>query len=130
MPRIRSAKRRIEQARIRLRDVEAEVHNEVSQVFREVNEEYKDIRVAERSVELQTEALRIQRRKFENGRATSRDVLTSTSVLTEAKVAAVSALYDYNVALMKLHRVRGAHGLGGELSSGGARRRHGHDSQR
>jgi len=106
--RIRSAKRRIEQARIRLRDVEAEVHNEVSLVFREVNEEYKDIRVAERSVELQTEALRIQRRKFENGRATSRDVLTSTSVLTEAKVAAVSALYDYNVALMKLHRVRGA----------------------
>jgi outer membrane protein TolC len=63
--------------------------------------------VANRAVELQAEALRIQRRKFENGRATSRDVLTSTSVLTQAKVEAVRALYDYNVALMKLHRVRG-----------------------
>ena len=54
------------------------------------------------------EALRIRREEFANGKATSREVLDTISILNRAKFARVSAVYDYNIALRDLHRARGA----------------------
>lgn len=106
--RIRRARYEIDLARIRMEDLETQILTEVAGAHREVLEAYRDIPVADRSVERATESLRIQREKFAGGRATSREVLDSTTLLANARVAQVAALYNYNVALQALHRARGA----------------------
>ena len=70
-------------------------------------ESYRDIGVASKSRAQATESLRIQQEKFRNGRATSQEVLISTSLLTNTRAAYVNAVYTYNVALRNLHRARG-----------------------
>ena len=67
-----------------------------------------DIAVARRSIEKAEESLRIQREKFATGRATSREVLESTALVTNTRFTHIRALYSYNIALRELHRVRGA----------------------
>lgn len=97
----------VDAAEVRLRELEAIVRTEVAEAYRAVLEAYDDIAVARRSITRSEESLRIQREKFRNGRATSREVLESTALLTNSRFAYFSALYDYNVALRDLHRARG-----------------------
>jgi outer membrane protein len=106
--RLRRAKREAEQSRIAYRDLEAQVQTEVAEAHREVLEDFKDIAVAQKTVEQSEESLRIQQRKYENGRATNREVLLTTTQLTDSRVNLVTSLYAYQVALQRLHRVRGA----------------------
>lgn len=106
--RIQRSRYEVDLARIRRRDLEDIVRREVAESFRRVQESYKDIAVATRSVERQAEALRIRREEFANGKATSREVLDTISILNNAKFAKVAAVYDYNIALRDLHRARGA----------------------
>jgi outer membrane protein len=105
--RIQRARYELDVSRLALRDLEAQVRNEIASRYREADEAYRDIAVAQRSIERSEESLRIQREKFQNGRATSREVLDSTALVTEAKVAYLRALYSYNVAIQELHRARG-----------------------
>jgi len=106
--RIQRARHEVEVSRLQLRDLETGIRTELARAYREVVESYADIAVAERSIERSEEALRIQREKFQNGRATSREVLESTATLTDARFSAVTSVYDYNIALRNLHRARGA----------------------
>ena len=106
--RIRRSRHELDIARLRLRDLETQVRTEVARAYREVVERFRDIEVADRSRKRQRESLRIQREKFNNGRATSREVLDSTALLTEAEASYVTSLYSYNIALRDLHRARGA----------------------
>ena len=106
--RLRRAKREAEQTRIAYRDLEAQVQTEVAESHREVIEDFKDISVAQKTVQQSEESLRIQQRKYENGRATNREVLLTTTQLTDSRVNLVTSLYAYQVALQRLHRVRGA----------------------
>jgi outer membrane protein TolC len=106
--RLRRAKREAEQSRIAYADLEAQVQTEVAEAHRDIVEDFKDIAVAQKTVEQSEESLRIQQRKYENGRATNREVLLSTTQLTESRVNLVTSLYAYQVALQRLHRVRGA----------------------
>jgi len=106
--RIQRSRYEVDLARIRRRDLEDVVRREAAETFRRVQETYKDIAVAKRSVERQDEALRIRREEFANGKATSREVLDTISILNGAKFARVAAVYDYNIALRDLHRARGA----------------------
>ena len=106
--RIRRASREAEVAQVALRDLEQTIHNEVASAHRDVVEAYKDIAVADRSIRRSEENLRIQRGKFNNGRATSQEVLESTALLTQSRFDYISALYRYNNALSALHRARGA----------------------
>ena len=106
--RIRRVRYEYEIARLQLRDLQTAIRTEVAQAFRNVTEAYDDIAVAKRNVDSQTESLRIQQEKFRSGRATSREVLDSTSLLTSTQIDHVTAIYDYNIALRELHRARGA----------------------
>jgi outer membrane protein TolC len=106
--RIQRSRYEVDLARIRRRDLEDIVRREAAETFRRVQETYKDIAVAKRSVERQDEALRIRREEFANGKATSREILDTISILNRAKFARVAAVYDYNIALRDLHRARGA----------------------
>ena len=106
--RIRRARHDVERAALRLADLETFVRTEIAQAYRGVVESYKDIAVADRSRKKSEESLRIQRAKFNADRATSRDVLESTALLSDSSFGYVAALYNYNVALRELHRVRGA----------------------
>jgi outer membrane protein TolC len=105
--RIQRARRQIETARVQLIDLEASIQTEVADAFRTVRESYLDIAVGKRSIERSEENLRIQREKFANGRATSQEVLQSTSLLTDSRFNYISAIYSYKNALRELHRVRG-----------------------
>jgi outer membrane protein TolC len=106
--RIRRARYEMDLARIRMEDVEVRILTELAEAHREVVEAHRDIPVANRAVERATESLRIQREKFAGGRATSREVLDSTTLLSNARVAQVTTVYNYNIALQRLHRARGA----------------------
>ncbi|MHC4956977.1 MAG: TolC family protein [Planctomycetota bacterium] len=105
--RIQRARRLVETARVQLIDLEANIQTEVADAFRTVRESYLDIAVGKRSIERSQENLRIQREKFANGRATSQEVLQSTSLLTDSRFNYISAIYSYKNALRELHRVRG-----------------------
>ena len=106
--RIRRAQHEVELAEIRLRDLEENIRTEVADAHRAVVESFKDIAVADLAVERSNESLRIQREKYKNGRATNRELLDTTSLLTNSRIAAVNAIYSYKVALRELARARGA----------------------
>jgi outer membrane protein TolC len=91
-----------------VRDLEASVRTEVAAAYREAVEAYRDIAVARSAAGRQEESVRIQREKFQNGRATSREVLDSVALLRNARFELVNATYSYNVALRELVRARGA----------------------
>jgi outer membrane protein len=105
--RIRRSEHEIEVSRLALADLEQQIYTEVATAFRDVQETYRDIAVAERSITRSEENLRIQREKFNSGRATSQEVLESTTLLSQSRFDYISALYSYNNALSELHRVRG-----------------------
>jgi len=106
--RIRRAELDVDIARLRMQDLVEQITTDVATSHREVQETYKDIAVAKRSIARTEESLRIQREKFAVGRATNREVLETTSLLSDARFAYVQALYSYNIALRELHRARGA----------------------
>jgi outer membrane protein TolC len=106
--RIRRSRHELNIAKLQLRDLQTQIRTEVADAYREVVESYRDIGVADKSRAQATESLRIQQEKFRNGRATSQEVLISTSLLTNTKADYVNALYTYNIALRNLHRARGA----------------------
>jgi len=105
--RIRRARHQLESTMIVVRDLEADVRTEVAQSYRAAVEAFRDIGVARSAVERQEESVRIQREKFKNGRATSREVLDSVALLRNARFELVNATYSYNVALRELVRARG-----------------------
>jgi len=106
--RIRRARHELQVAEVQLRDLEADVRTQVAQSYRDAVEAYRDIDVARSAVERQEESVRIQREKFQNGRATSREVLDSVALLRNARFELVNATYSYNIALRELLRARGA----------------------
>jgi len=106
--RIRRARHELQVAEVQLRDLEADVRTQVAQSYRDAVEAYRDIDVARSAVERQEESVRIQREKFKNGRATSREVLDSVALLRNARFELVNATYSYNIALRDLLRARGA----------------------
>ncbi len=106
--RIRRARHQLESAEVVVRDLEANVRTEVAEAYRSAVEAFRDIAVARSAVERQDESVRIQREKFKNGRATSREVLDSVALLRNARFELVNATYSYNVALRELVRARGS----------------------
>jgi outer membrane protein TolC len=106
--RIRRSRYELDISQLQLRELQTEIRTEVAGAYREVVESYRDIGVASKSRAQATESLRIQQEKFRNGRATSQEVLISTSLLTNTRADYVNAVYTYNVALRGLHRARGA----------------------
>jgi outer membrane protein len=106
--RIRRARYQAEIARLQAEDIADEIRTDVATAYREMDESFKDIVVAARSIERSRESLRIQREKFNTGRATSLEVLQATQVLTDARFQYVASVYNYNIALRELHRARGA----------------------
>ncbi|MCZ6574138.1 MAG: TolC family protein [Planctomycetota bacterium] len=105
--RIREARRQVGIAALVFADTVAQVRRDVAEAHRQVQQTYRDIAVFKRNVGRQTESLRIQREKFNAGRATSREMLDSNTLLTESKFEYVRSLYDYNKALQELHRASG-----------------------
>jgi len=106
--RIRRARHELEIAELQARELEEQVRTEVADAYRSVIESYRDIAVAESSVTRSEESLRIQREKFRNGRATNREVLDTNALLTDSRIALVRSIYEYKIALGRLHRARGA----------------------
>jgi len=106
--RIRRARHQMEISKLRLHDLETQIRTEVARAHREVMESFKDIAVATRNIEKAEESLRIQREKYRNGRATSQELLAANAQLTGSRFSALTATYNYNIALRELHRARGA----------------------
>ena len=105
--RIRRARYQTDLVRVRMNEIEESIRTEVRNTWNLADQSFQDIEVARLSIERAQESLRIQREKFNSGRATSREVLDSTSLLTSARFAYVRSIYSYNIALQELHRARG-----------------------
>jgi outer membrane protein TolC len=65
------------------------------------------IGIAETSVAAATEALRVQRSRYQGGVATIVDMLAAQETLTQAEVAVVSARFDYLRAKAQIEAVLG-----------------------
>lgn len=60
-----------------------------------------------RAIDQAQEALRVAELNYEEGLATSLDVLSSQTALTEAKVLHLETLYNYNLALARIEKASG-----------------------
>jgi outer membrane protein TolC len=96
-----------QRAELRYRDLLSQVTLEVRQAIATVRADSKRITATRLARELAEENLQQQKRRFDVGLATTKDVLDFQEDLTAARAAEIQALIDYNVALAALAQAQG-----------------------
>jgi outer membrane protein TolC len=96
-----------ERAGIQLRRLENAVRLETRAAWQEVRERAEELRAREETVGLAQEAYRLARIRYRNGLSTQLEVLDAEVALTQARLARLQALYDYEMALARLHAAMG-----------------------
>lgn len=94
-------------AQARLHDVEQQVRLETRQAFLRIKEAEELVRSQAQNVAQAEKALRIARRRYEQGLGTQLDVTDSQVALTQARVNELSALYRHELAVAELVRAVG-----------------------
>ena len=80
---------------------------DLRRAFLEANDAYERLGVANKSIHSAEEALRITRERYEGGAADVTELLTAQVGLTATRSRAVSAYYDYLIALSNIARAQG-----------------------
>ncbi|MFZ5862353.1 MAG: TolC family protein [Nitrospirota bacterium] len=88
-------------------DVEQQVRLETRQAFLRIKEAEELVRSQAQNVVQAEKALRIARRRYEQGLGTQLDVTDSRVALTQARVNELSALYRHELAVAELDRAVG-----------------------
>jgi outer membrane protein TolC len=94
-------------AQAQLHDVEQQVRLETRQAFLRIREAEELVRSQAQNVVQAEKALRIARRRYEQGLGTQLDVTGSQVALTQARVNGLSALYRHELAVAELERAVG-----------------------
>ncbi|MFZ5875467.1 MAG: TolC family protein [Nitrospirota bacterium] len=94
-------------AEAQLHDVEQQVRLETRQAFLRIKEADELVRSQAQNVVQAEKALRIARRRYEQGLGTQLDVTDSQVALTQARVNELSALYRHELAVAELDRAVG-----------------------
>jgi outer membrane protein TolC len=104
------ARSRIEarQAEARYRDVVSQVLVDVKKTYGDAESGWRRIQVTRIGRELAEEKLDDQEKRHRVGLATTFDLLRFQKDLTDARVAEVKALVEYNIALSNLRRAEGS----------------------
>jgi outer membrane protein TolC len=105
---------RVSQARSQLQSAEFEVHHAEEQVRLAVRNAYLDLQSqrselvsAQKAAERNTEALRLANKRFDVGTGTSLEVLDANVSLTASQVGIQQALYQIDLAFLRMHRYQG-----------------------
>lgn len=91
-------------AEVQFADTREEIRFEAEQQYLNLGASFKNIQTATSAVELAEESLRLARLRFGAGVGIQSDVLESQTRLTEAEVNLVTAILDYNRALIGIQR--------------------------
>ena len=97
----------VEQGKMEMRDLEQNVLLEVRRLARAVRTAEQQIESAKVSTKLQRKNLEAEQKRYENGLATSFDVLQIQEDLTEAQSREVSAIANYRRALNAFYLATG-----------------------
>jgi len=96
-----------ERARIAVASAEQDVRVDVRAAVRAVESGAKRVAAAHANTVLQQKTVDAELKKFENGMSTSFEVLRIQTDLSDAQVAEIRALLDYNKSLADLERAKG-----------------------
>ena len=96
-----------EKSEISLRNTEQSIRVEVRTAVRNVTSGSKRVDAARANVVLQRKKLEAEQKKFENGMSTSFEVLEFQNDLSDAELAEIRAIVDYNKSLIALERAKG-----------------------
>jgi outer membrane protein TolC len=97
----------LDQAELNHRQLLSDVTLEVRQTVSDVVSSHQRIESARVARELAEENLRNQEKRHEVGMATTKDLLDFQTRLTEARLAEVTAKYQYNIAVAAWRRAQG-----------------------
>jgi outer membrane protein len=105
--RVKQARARLESALVNYEDAVRQVELEVQQANANLLQARELIESQVKNVEQAEEALRLARERFEAGAGTQLEVLDARVALIRARVTALQARYEWNVAMAELDRVTG-----------------------
>ncbi|MBM3332864.1 TolC family protein [candidate division WOR-3 bacterium] len=106
---LKAAQARHRQARIALALVEDGVKLEVKALALGLNQEAKNAAFQKKNVEVAEAALGLAQARYENGLLTNLDYMDSQVALTQARVAYLNAMANYQIAKAKLEKAIGEH---------------------
>ncbi|OUM97759.1 MAG: hypothetical protein BAA04_03275 [Firmicutes bacterium ZCTH02-B6] len=89
---------RLEQARLQLRQAEQGIALDIQRAYNALQDAYRRISVTEQRLREMEENWRVVQALYEARMATDLEVLQAQTGLTEARSAAIHAVFDYNVA--------------------------------
>jgi len=104
---LKAAQARSRQARVALAMVEDGVRLEVKALALGLNQEAKNAAYQKKNVEVAEAALGLAQSRYENGLLTNLDYMDSRLALTQARVAYLNALANYQIARAKLQKAVG-----------------------
>lgn len=107
LARLKQAEARCRQARVALAMVEDGIRLEVKALALGLNQEAKNAAYQRKNVEVGEAALGLAEQRFQNGLLTNLDYMDSQLALTQAHVAYLNALANYQVAKAKLQKAVG-----------------------
>ncbi len=105
---VKEARTRNRQAGLQLEDQKKSVLLEVEGVYRDLDTQRGTLRFLEDQVVYARDNFRAVSRQFEEGLASSIDIMDANTLLVSAEQRWVAATYQYQIALLKLKRVTGA----------------------
>ncbi len=117
---MREVRGRAAQARMTANRTKDSVAMDVRGKLRSAQTSYKQFAVAQQGLATAEEAYRIQSVRFQNGSATTLDVLDAETDVARARLAVVNHRYEYAIALVQLAHAIGEQPLAGFTATGAA----------
>ncbi len=88
----------------------------IDKLYTQMQKAQDNVRALNTTIELSEELVRIRKKSFTEGMATSTEVIDSETMLATVRVARLAAYYEYDVALMNLLALCGTPEEFGKLS--------------
>jgi outer membrane protein len=107
LARLKQSEARCRQARVALTMVEDGIRLEVKALALGLNQETKNASYQRKNVEVAEAALGLAEQRFQNGLLTNLDYMDSQLALTQARIAYLNALANYEIARTKLQKAVG-----------------------
>lgn len=95
----------MEEARMKFEDTKAAVEAEVRQIWLDFEEAKINIPVLDKALEMAEESLRLAKLSYEAGLVRSVDVAAAEEALKQVQLQRSEAIYNYNLARLKLENV-------------------------
>ena len=74
----------------------------IDELYTQMQKSQDNVRALNTTIELSEELVRIRKKSFTEGMATSTEVIDAETMLATVRVARLAAYYEYDVALMNL----------------------------